>query len=439
MQRAKKVILFLAGALSCLPFAGRAQENTLNSYSPYTFYGIGELHSQGPAFLRSMGGASVGFRSGYVINYTNPASYSAISRQSFLFNFGMEGQNVYEKQNSSITGKVARSEYNSFNVRDIAVQMPLYRKIGFGVSVTPLSSVGYRAQSIETDPDIVADLGQVKYLYEGDGGLTQVKAGVGIEVVKNLSLGAEFIYYWGNIERNFETSVYSVTGDGTYNKTSASDKEVISRVNVGFGLQYNIFNDDNHILTVGATYQPSMKLRAEMTRLIEGNNVASDTVVFAESRTRLALPDAMTVGVTYQRRKYVIGADYTYRNWGDKNDYKLSNNAKYINTNAVNVGGQYTPNRGDVRKYLNRISYRIGYKYSDYYVQFGGRKLKEQAITCGFGLPLKMSGASAIDIGFEYGVRGTTRDHLVRDTYFKFSVGLSLFGEDFWFMKRKYD
>jgi hypothetical protein len=50
-------------------------------------------------------------------------------------------------------------------------------------------------------------------------------------------------------------------------------------------------------------------------------------------------------------------------------------------------------------------------------------------------------------VGIEYGVRGMggktimaddVKVGLVKQQYIKFSIGLSLFGEDEWFMMRKY-
>ena len=39
------------------------QNSSINAFSPYTFYGIGDITTPGDAILRSMGGAGIGFRS----------------------------------------------------------------------------------------------------------------------------------------------------------------------------------------------------------------------------------------------------------------------------------------------------------------------------------------------------------------------------------------
>lgn len=72
-------------------------------------------------------------------------------------------------------------------------------------------------------------------------------------------------------------------------------------------------------------------------------------------------------------------------------------------------------------------------------MQLKGQNISDKAVTVGVGIPINMKRLSNINVGAEYGVRGNTRRGMIRENYFKFSIGLSLFGEDFWFVKPKYD
>ena len=118
------------------PSALKAQSNSINAFSPYTLYGLGELHTPGTVAMRSMGGVGIGFQSTIAVNTVNPAALGAMMQRTFIFNFGMEGQNFYAKQGNNSTS------YNTFNVRDIVVQFPLAKNVGLSASVTPYSSVG---------------------------------------------------------------------------------------------------------------------------------------------------------------------------------------------------------------------------------------------------------------------------------------------------------
>ncbi len=60
-------------------------------------------------------------------------------------------------------------------------------------------------------------------------------------------------------------------------------------------------------------------------------------------------------------------------------------------------------------------------------------------MTAGVGFPVKLFGRSSIDVGFEFGMRDpkmktvtidNKRVGLVKQNYYKLSLGLSMFGED---------
>ncbi len=429
----RRRIVKIAVLVFALPVAGWAQTSSLNAFSPYTCYGLGDLSTQGTAYLRSMGGVGVAYRNQVMINYLNPASYSAVGQKSFLFNFGMEGQNFYLKSQNT------KNSYNTFNVRDVAIEFPLARRIGFGLSVTPLSNVGYRIEETVTDPDILATVGQVKYKYSGEGGVTQFKAGVGMEIVKGLSVGAEMIYYFGSIDRYVDQYITPITSSGSYNGVSASTKENVSRIFGNFGLQYDVIANEKRILTVGATYQMGGELRSDISKYIPSGDMYGDTVSFVSSKSDFTLPSNVTVGFFYQTPKVGFGVDYSYQNWSGTNESDEANGVKYVDTHSIKVGGQYTPDWGDIRHFYKRLTYRAGFRYSTYYMQLKGQDISDKAVTLGVGIPVNMRRLSNINVGLEYGMRGSVRSGMIRENYFKFSIGLSLFGEDFWFVKQKYD
>ena len=60
--------------------------------------------------------------------------------------------------------------------------------------------------------------------------------------------------------------------------------------------------------------------------------------------------------------------------------------------------------------------------------------IKDYGMNFGLGLPL---GVSKIDLGFEFGKRGTSSNGLIEENYFNVSVGLNLGAK--WFEKRKID
>ena len=411
------------------------QSSSLNTYSPYTFYGIGDIHEEGIAVTRAMGGASIGFRNPFYVNVTNPASYSSVRNNSLLSNFDMEGQNFYAGTSS------AKTSFNTFNIRDIAMSFPLIKNMGVGFSVTPYSSVGYRVQYYDTNPVVQAGIGQMLYAYSGSGDVTQFKLGLGYEVVKNLSLGAEVIYYHGLIERTYNAIPTVITGVGSYQPISGLKSESVNSFSGKFGVQWTPLARRNTVLTVGATYQMGGKMGNEVEdRLAQNSTLAPDVYAVNEVYTSdFSMPNVYAVGFYLHKDKYSIGADYQFADWGERNKQDVTATRSFRNTNTVRFGGQYTPNPGDVRHALKRWTYRAGVRWSQYYIVLNDQPFDDVALTFGVGVPLRMTGLSNVNLGLELGQRGTMKAGLSRENYLKFTIGFSLFGEDYWFVKMKYD
>ena len=63
-------------AMLVVPVSAMAQTSSINAFSPYSMYGIGELQTPGVVAQRSMGGVGLGMRSSVMVNPLNPAAYS---------------------------------------------------------------------------------------------------------------------------------------------------------------------------------------------------------------------------------------------------------------------------------------------------------------------------------------------------------------------------
>ena len=184
-----------------------AQTSSINAFSPYTMYGIGEQNTPGTLPMRSMGGAGVAMRSSVrTVNLLNPAAFSAAPQKSFLFNFGLEGQNYY---NSQKVGRHVekRTAYNTFNFHDIAFPAAAGQEARSGLQPHALQFGGLPDQvlpttTIPSDP-VWGNVGNIQYNYQGEGDVTEVKVGLGWEPFKNFSVGIAAQYYWGDIDRSF--------------------------------------------------------------------------------------------------------------------------------------------------------------------------------------------------------------------------------------------
>ncbi len=440
----------MLGVLSVSAQGGAA----VTAYSPYTMFGIGELQTIGTAQSRSMGGVGVAWRSTQMPSMANPAGYSATLQKSFLFNVGLEGNFLQnsQRQYSGNSYTVAKNGKNSINIHEIAVQFPLAKRLGMGISLMPYSSVGYKMSFLDQSDDIAGNIGAASYTYSGDGDVTEVKLGVGWEPFKNFSIGIAAKYYWGKITHNYTSAVENdFVGSGTYLSVVGEDEYAISNFKFQVGLQWNVISNDKQLLTLGATYDYGGGLRPKVTKSMLLNNIYETEVLYESGVSQMQLPHSVKAGIMYQSPKISAAVEYEFQAWsGNKGRFEeiMNNNmtVRYVDTHTAKVGFSYTPNRFDVRNYFDRVSYRVGFRYSNYYQEYNGHGIPQYAVTAGFGFPLKFMGTSSIDLSLEYGLRGShalmnasPKIGMIRQDYFKIGLGFSLFGEDYWFVRPKYD
>jgi hypothetical protein len=113
----------------------------------------------------------------------------------------------------------------------------------------------------------------------------------------------------------------------------------------------------------------------------------------------------------------------------------MANSHDYI------VGLEYIPNAYSLTRYLSRVKYRAGFRYSESYLQLRGSQLTDIGITFGAGFPImdriRRNTQSSLNVIFELGRRGTVKNDLIRETFGSLTLQLSL--HDYWFQKTKYD
>jgi hypothetical protein len=438
----------VTAALVAAPGESRAQESSLGTYSPYTMYGLGNLNRSPISGFMGMGGASIAFRNGGFdttgdirLNVSNPASLSGVLPRSFTFDVGLAGTNQYLSQRG--TDGLLRTSFNTFNFNNITIALPLAPRLGVALSVAPYSEVGYKIHT--DDESYLADLGLVRYYYDGQGDITEAKFATGWEPFRNFSIGAELNYLWGNIDRTYKAEIIAYTGTGTYNQVNAYTNEKVARMFAGFGMQYSPISKARTRLTLGATYRLGGKLNSDVTDYIPSNNAYDDVVRLNEYTSPTYIPQRIGAGVFFHRTRWAVGADYIWEDWANNNAYDAANDVRYVNTGTLKIGGRYTPGRYDMRgrfvSFFNRMTYKAGFRTGRNYLEFHGVPMNERAFSLGVDIPFRADKISNVAIGFEYGERGTLRQGLVKERFLRVNVGVMLFGSDYdyWFQKYKYN
>ena len=232
-----------------------AQDGTYGAYSPYSIYGIGDISKEGTAYNKSMGGTGIATRNRRFINYLNPAAVTARDTLSFMADFGLVQNNTVYAQGD------IRSGHNTFNIYDFVLSFPIYRSSAFMVGITPYSDVGYDFSSKETDPGIIGNTGNITYDSYGTGSIYQAFIGAGVTFWKRLSLGAEAIYYFGNLDKvtNMDYS------DDSYRSLNSGSELTIRGVTGKFGLQYEQKLGGDVSMIIGTTYKMGTNMKGFAT------------------------------------------------------------------------------------------------------------------------------------------------------------------------------
>lgn len=428
-------IIMLLALMLTLPQMASAQLSGAPSFSPYTIYGLGDMAVGGSAFNRAMGGVGVAYRNFSNFNYLNPASLSAMSQHSAVFNFGGEGQNIYARSAKGSTS------YNSFNIHDIGLAVPLARGIGIGFSMNPVSTIGYSTQIVDTTKSIANNVGNTIYSYTGDGGITQINASFGMHVVRGLSLGVTMHYWFGLLDRQFSAQVSPYFSNDSYRTVFTSQATRLSKVLYSVGAQYMIpvGKQKENFITIGATFQPRFTANTRYNNeTITTDGKFVDTVNMSRTDSRIAIPSKIAAGVYYHSERFGVGMDYVRQDWSGAFDIPSDQNIGLRAQQEFKVGAQFTPDPHSMRNALKRWTYKVGARYGTSYLTKDGQLMHDIAITLGVDVPLIRSNPSKLGVGFELGSRGKTSYGQIRENYFKVFVALNFFASD-WFVRYKYN
>ena len=442
MNMSRRIFNSLLAAAILLAASGlELGAQTFGSYSPYSIFGVGDMATPGSAYNKSMAGVGIASRNHRFLNPLNPAAVTARDALAFMADYSIIQDNKIFRQGDM------RSASNTANIGNLMLSFPIWRSSAMMVGIMPLSSTGYGYSYDIIDPAIIGRTGNINYIAAGQGSIYQLFASAGVTFWRRLSLGAEFIYYFGKTEKTF---IESFT-DASYNGASNGHILQLQAPAGKFGLQYEQPLGSKASLTLGATYRMAAKLGGytESYRYSTGT-AAADTLYY-----RKGSPDGVTlasekgVGLCFRYAdKFMAEFDYTRSDWRssglDKAEAFTGNTVAGAGrsvfttslSEAYRLGFEYVPNRSDIRYYWRRITYRAGAYWKNEYYLLDGNPVNAVGITQGATLPV-FRWYNGITFGMDFGQRGSLKGDMIRERYINFSVGFNLF--DIWFQKFSYE
>jgi hypothetical protein len=405
--------------------------------SPYSRFNMGTLNPVGPFRGLSMGGTGTGIRDNNSIYFMNPASYSSLDTNSFVFDFGMDyGINI-------LSDNVSNYSSDDLNFNHLLIGFPLGYKWGFATGLIPVSNGYYNlSNSIkEGDRDYDPLTGAVTILHKGTGSFTNFFIGTGVNITKNISAGANFVVLFGQMQRKNQFDFKE--SNNLFGTISAENLE-INGVNLDYGIQYTKNLKKNHFITAGISYTAAKKYNSSFNKITQrftsyfSPPYSPDTLYYVNSSSKdsTRLPGTIRLGVSYGKKdKFLAAIDYVFSNWNDARI--IGSNGYLANTKSLRFGMEFIPDKFSNYSFLNRIEYRLGGHISDDYLIINGSQIKEMGISCGLGLSMRRS-LSKANLFFDFTRKtGSVTNNVLNENCYTIGISLNLY--DFWFIKRKYD
>lgn len=409
-------------------------QNITNSI--YSRFAYGTETFKGFATNIALGGTGVAQKGPWQVNYFNPASNAALKLTSF--NAGISGNYVQQLNTTdTITTKNGSFGY-------LAIGFPLTKWWGLSFGLLPYSGVGYKvADTTAFGKRNIANT------YKGSGGLNKLYLANGFNpfkifsdsIMQGFAIGVSTEFNFGSITN--EESNSFIGADTSYHLLILNNRyNAYNGFNFNFGVQHTLQIKDETKLTLGFSYGLKGRLNNNQTINSEryiNTLLAStfiDTAYYKESSKQITyLPGQFAFGFNLQMGpKMSYSIEYKVVKWGTDSISGKLNNLK--DSRVISAGFQYYPNSQSPDGLFGHTYYRFGFKNSALPYFLNNTQILENAVTLGFGFPLRKA-VSTVNVGMELGRRGTTLYNLVKENYFMINVGFTI--NDRWFMKSKYD
>jgi hypothetical protein len=400
-----------------------ASQKLINS--PFSRFNIGTMEPAGSFRSLGMGGISTSVRGNNTLYFSNPASYSSLDTNSFIFDFGVDyGRNI-------LSDGISSHSSDDFNFDHLLFGFPLAKGWGIGAGIVPYSSGYYKLSETGLDDESV---GEYNSTHSGQGGFTSFFLGTGVKISKNFSAGVNMTLLFGELSRSYQLSF----ADFYAFSNNSTEKLQMNGINFDYGIQYTAALKNDYFFNAGISLTTGKYYNTEYSNLTYKSTISSirDTISYVfDDWTSAYIPGTLRMGISFgKKNKFTTGLDYITTEWSKS---KIPGSQGYsADTRKILFGAEYTPDKFSNFSPLKRMDYRIGGHVGDNYLVINGVQVKEFGASFGIGIPMRR--LSSTNIFFDYTRKtGSSVNRNIQEDYFTAGVSLNFY--DWWFLQRKYD
>lgn len=398
--------------------------------SPYTVLGIGELPIRSTVNNQGMGMTGVANPTYNFVNMGNPALLTYNS----IFSFDMAG--YWESR--GLAKNELTENHSTGNFHHIAMALPLKRnRWTMGIGVNPLSTINHQIIGIRDVPGTNTQfINDLRY----SGGMNEAYVAQGVRLGKYLNLGAKASYIFGGRNELNETFLLSDEVALADITTRYLQRQSYSDVSLSTGMAVVVPLKNRKQVTFGATYRLESRIngkdfsKLEQYRAADLFVITSDTIL-NDVPGSLLLPGELILGLSFERSdNYAVMAEFKTSDWS-RFENTLQASSEMGRRTSFSLGGQYTPDYTSINNYLALMTYRFGVSYENTPFVVNGQQINEVALNFGLTAPLRYN---SLNVGIQAGNRGSLSNNLIRENFFRISLGVSI-GDEGWFYRQRFN
>lgn len=201
-------------------------------------------------------------------------------------------------------------------------------------------------------------------------------------------------------------------------------------------------------VTFGAVFAAPMDINVSYDLLAQTYKQIGTTELIKDTiANNLGVPGRVTLpmmgGFGFALKKdykWMFQADYTVQMW---EDYRyLGNVVGLKNSQRITAGFQFQPKLAGRGNFMSATQYRLGMRWYESYLELNSIRLTEMTVNFGMAFPLPYrtrmgEPVSRVSLNIEAGQRGTTDGGLLKESFIRATLGLTI--NDRWFMRYKLD
>lgn len=442
------------------------------TYSPYSRFGLGQLHSGSGAAQMAVGQMGAAWADRSHLNTVNPAAPAFLTRTTFSGGFEVRSERIME--GDSIT----RGELGGLTQVAFAMKRAGGRT-AFSFGLQPRSHSGYDVSQVLSDP--VAEDYRIRYA--GTGGLTQAHAGLSrrweatgwrrftdaagavtdsVRIISSgTAFGARFEQVFGGMVRTRSIDIFNPVFLDTRVQTEEEHRSAGFTVGlIREQLVSAAFDKDrklvsSHLLRLGGVARLGRQHGIERsTRWASWQTLSSgplevDSVHATDESFSITLPLELMLGMEWETNtrsgaRWRAGVEWRRTRWSTVDTDILDPGVGFADDQGLSLAMTMTP-RGldDARNAVERTTYSLGFRRQSGYIQLQQGLVESSVWSLGFSLPMLGSrSGSSLNTTF---IRSAHSTSGVTDGLSEQGLGVLIgftlhpFFKNQWLVPRKYD